>query len=142
MVGHGARGKDRMILSELTRKWLDTPYEKTSCLKFVHSFLEEATGRSLPDSFEELSIRNFYGYWRADPRAAEIKLCEAVRHYTQPSNPKIPKLLDVLVVRVKDDGLTPAVYVGNGNAIACFIKTGVTVFNLDENNKAIIAGAV
>ena len=131
-----------MRLSELTRKWLDTPYHQVSCIRFVHDFLEEATGRDVPDSFDGLTIDNFFNPWRSDPAAVEQKMCDAVRAYTTPSDPEMPHLLDLLVVKIKDAGLTPAVYVGNGNAIACFIRDGVAVFNLDDNNRAILAGSI
>ncbi len=132
----------KVPLCEITRKWLDVPYGETTCIGFVHDFLEEATGKQVPDSFGELTIENHFEKWRADKAGTEQALCEAVVAYTQPADPNYPRLLDLLVVRIKDGGLTPAVYVGGGNAIACFIKVGVTVFNLDENNQAILAGSI
>ncbi len=131
-----------MRLSELTRKWLDTPYGETNCIGFCHDFLEEATGRDVPDTFGDLTIENHYQRWREDKAGTEAKLVEAVKAYTKPQHPDRPQLLDLLVVEIRDAGLTPAVYVGNGNAIACFIKTGVTVFNLDKNNRIVVAGSV
>ncbi len=128
-------------LCEITRKWLDTPHVKISCIAFVHDFLEEALGVEIPDEWGDLTIANHHAEWVKDPAAVEHKMCEAVKAYTIESNPKYPKLLDLLVVEIKDHGLIPAVYIGGGNAIASFIEGGVQVFNLDKNNKPILAGS-
>lgn len=130
-----------MRLAELTQKWLDTPYAEVSCIGFAHAFLSEATGKAIPDAFEDFSIDNYYDRWREDPRAVEEVMCNAVRAYTAPSNPKFPHLLDLLVVQIRGGGMTPAVYVGKGNAIASFIQRGVCVFGLDNNNQVVIAGS-
>lgn len=130
-----------MSMADLTRKWLDTPWRDVSCIAFVHAFIEEGTGKTLPSRYGNLTIDNHFEYWRQNPGKVERALCEAVEVYTRYSDPKHPKLFDMLVVRIKNHGLIPAVYVGKGCAMASFIITGVQVFALDENNKAILAGA-
>ncbi len=129
-------------LSELTRRWIGTPYEGLTCLSFARQFLAEATGKPIPDDFDGLSLDEHYQRWRVEPRAAERVLCDAVIELTELSNPARPRVLDLLVVDVRGRGLTPAVYVGNGNAIAAFIRPGVQVFNLDKNNRVILAGSI
>ena len=129
-------------LCDLTRKWTGTPYGETDCINFVHDFLSEALGRPVPDSWGDLNTVNYLNRWRQNRQEVEQQLCQAVQAHTTASDPKHPKLLDLLVVEIRNDCLTPAVYVGNGNAITCFIKSGVRVFNLDKHNRAIISGTL
>jgi hypothetical protein len=131
-----------MKLSELTKEWIGTPFAEISCIGFAHDFLEEATGETIPDTFGELSVDNYREAWRKDPAEVEAKMLEAIKACTFEHNIRFPKLLDLLVIEIKGHGLIPAVYVGNGNAIACFIKTGVTVFNIDAYNRIVWAGGI
>ena len=129
-----------MKMAQLTRKWLDTPHSEIGCIDFVRAFIFEGTGKYLPKSYGMLSVDNYMEHWRRDQVYVERELCQALLDYGTPSDPAHPKLFDMLIVRIKDAGLTPAVYVGKGCAIASFIETGVTVFALDDNNTVALAG--
>jgi hypothetical protein len=46
---------------------------------------------------------------------------------------------DLVIVKHMNGGHFPAVYIGNGQAMASFIKAGVRTFALKNNNTVVMA---
>lgn len=127
-----------MNLSRLTADYVDRPFGEHSCMGLLHS-MYTALGADVPDQWEDLTLSNYMAAFKKDPRGTQIRMIKLMRSLGKRSSVQFPNLFDLLVVVQKGPGFFPAMYVGRGQAIASFLKTGVTVFGLDKHNRPIVA---
>jgi len=130
--------------AEITAKYIDKPFKQYTCMGFLYAFYTEL-GVSVPDQFEDLTLENYMEKYRMDPRGIQIRMLKLIRSLGKPSRATLPHLGDLLVVsqnttkQTIPPGFFPAVYVGKNQALAGFLRTGVSTFSLDRNNRAIVA---
>ena len=134
MVGPGAR----MTFSEMVSRKLDKPYSKGSvgeasfdCLGLVLSSCWER-GMYCPDHFKDWNLSNYAEYYTKDLKAAIGTCIEFFDSFMERVSGKVAG--DVMLVTQPNGTRYVAIYAGNGQAISCFIKTGVQTFQLDEGN--------
>jgi len=109
------------------------------CLDACHA-IAKALGKNVPDEYRGYDLTSYVGLYQTDRQKANEMLLELMDHigHEIPVNRKIAG--DALIVKHGITGdLFPAIYVGGGNAVTAFEKTGVTVFRLDELNVPIKA---
>jgi len=131
--------------AEITAKYIDKPFKQYTCMGFLYAFYTEL-GVSVPDRFEDLTLKNYMEKYRIDPRGIQIKMLKLIRSLGKASKATLPHLGDMLVIsqnttkkNVIPPGLFPAVYVGKGQAMTSYLRTGITTFAIDRNNRAIVA---
>ena len=131
--------------AEITGKYINKSFKEYSCMGFLYAFYTEL-GVFVPNSFEDLTLDNYASSYKKDPRETQIRMLKLIRSLGKPSKATLPHLADLLVIAqnttrkgVIKPGLFPAVYVGKGQAISSFIGAGVTTFELDKNQRPIVA---
>lgn len=128
-----------MKLAEITRKYINQPYDEYGCVELVVAVMADM-GYALPGEIDGINVKNYKDLVTADIKKAQITLLKTFRKIGRPTSTKYPWIGDLLVVYQKHrQGLFPAVSVGNGQAMASFIRYGVQVFRLDRLNLPIMA---
>lgn len=120
----GARGKDGMI----------------GCLDLVHDILRKR-GKKVPDEWRGLTIEN-YGEWaEANPEKVKDMLLDLAKEVGT-EVPLAAKLAGDVLIMQQGERFFPAIYIGNGHAIASFLEKGVACFRIDEKQRAVSAWRV
>lgn len=128
-----------MNLSKITAKYIGRTFEDYGCIELIVSFMNDI-GTPLPDEVNGITVENYNDLVEADIRAAHITMLKTFRKIGEPASAKYPAIGDLLVIfQRRHGGMFPAVSVGQGNAIASFIKKGVMVFKTDKWNFPIMA---
>jgi len=130
-----------MNLSAITKKYINKPFAEYGCIELVVAVLAEM-GRPLPDAVDGIDAVNYRDLVASDIKKAQFEMLRTFRKIGTSSSTKYPGIGDLLVVMQAGCALFPAVAVGNGQALASFIRRGVCVFSLDEYNRAVMARRV
>jgi hypothetical protein len=125
-----------MKLSTVTSKYLGRP--DMGCLDLCVALLRDL-GFDMPDEVDGLGIANYKPLAERNMRLAESRLLSRMWRVGQPGSTRYPSLGDLLAVFLpKSGGVFPAVCLGSGQAIASFIRPGVSVFRLDDANRVLL----
>jgi hypothetical protein len=144
-VGKGAEMTKRTF-ADIIGEFIGQPFRAGGCGQGGYGCLDachaiaRALGKNVPDEFRGYDLASYVELYQTDRKKANEMLLELLDHIGReiPVNKKIAG--DALVVRHGITGnLFPAIYVGGGNAITAFEKTGITVFRLDDMNVPIKA---
>lgn len=134
--------------AEITQSYISRPFRECSCIGMLHQIYREM-GITLPTTYDGMTIENYMDHYRDDPRGTQIKLLALIRSLGEQSSATLPHMFDLLVIaqntnrkNVVKPGFFPAIYVGQGNAMASFLGSGVLKFQLDHNQRAIVARRV
>jgi hypothetical protein len=125
-----------MRLSETTAKYLGRP--DMGCLDLC-VFLLRDLGFDMPDAVDGLGVANYRELAAHSMRLAESRLLSRMWYIGSAGSTHYPRLGDFIAVFLpRSGGVFPAVCLGSGHAIASFIRTGVSVFKLDKENRVLI----
>lgn len=134
-----------MMFAKRVTQYLGRPFRKGGksqegydCLGFVSTFLKDM-GKNFPFEHGEWNLDNYSDFYTTDIEAAEAYMCEAFHTIGNEVKPERALAGDLIVVRHQNGRLFPAIYCGNGNAIASFLRAGVRVFALKDGNKIVLA---
>lgn len=131
-----------MKLAQVMKRYINRPFVEYGCLELVVSVLRDL-GRELPPEVDGINLDNYHDLVAQNIRVAQVAMLRIFRKIGRSSNAKYPHIADLLVVLQKTrGGLFPAVYVGNGMALASFSRKGVCVFELNQYNLAVLARTV
>jgi hypothetical protein len=135
-------------LQEWTAQYVGKPFRKITCMGLIDIYLRDL-GMIPPKEFEGLTLDNFMTEYRKNPYPVQLTMMRLIRSLGKHVPAAFPKIGDLLVISqrlrrkfVVPPGFFCGIYVGHGMAISSFIRSGVTVFNLDNNQKAIVARRV
>ena len=128
-------------MSEITTKYIGLPFSECGCIDFVYRFLRDC-GADIPKSFESVSVDTYMELVHKNKKLAEATMVRAFKTI----GTKIPvnnsKTGDLLIIMQPNKTMYPAIYIGGGDAMASFIRIGVSVFGLSEKDKPIMARRV
>ena len=124
-------------LAGVSAKYIGKPYEQYGCLELVYHLLKDLQ-LPVPDTIGSWSVDNYRGLVDADIKKAQRIMIRAFKKIGQRGSTQYPTVGNLLVVFQKPDIFFPAVYTGNGQAMASFIKKGIVVFGLDELNRVVM----
>jgi len=128
-----------MNLAMVTSKYIGKPFHEYGCIELVVNLMRDI-GKPLPDEIDGINVKNYNDLVNEDIKKAQIIMLKAFRKIGKSANTKYPATGDLLVIFQKHKwGMFPAVYMGNGMAVASFIRRGVQAFNLDKWNRPIMA---
>ena len=131
-----------MKLAAVTAKYIGKQYKEYGCIERVDNFMRDI-GRPLPPEINGINAVNYIDLVRADIKNAQYTMIRTFRKIGVPASTKYPAIGDLLVVwQPVWHGIFPAVAVGNGQAIASFIRKGVILFQLNRLNLPIMARRV
>ena len=131
-----------MNLSNVTKKYIGQPFAHYGCIELIVAIMADI-GKPLPDQMDGINVSNYNELVHKNIKLAQVTMLKAFRKIGKPVSPKYPGIGDLLVVlQKKNGGLFPAVAMGNGTAIASFIRDGVCLFCLDAYNLPIMARRV
>lgn len=132
--------KPNFSMAEITRKYIGKPFVECSCLKFPYLFYLDCGVDSIQTEFGEWNIDNYMELFRVNKRLAFAEMVKAFKQIGSPTPINDLKIADLLVVyQPSNKGMFPAVYCGGYQAMASFLKTGVSMFQLDKGNKPVMA---
>lgn len=109
-------------------------FNECGCIQLIHSWYADL-GIKLPDSFEGLTLSNYFEFWERDKKAAIAKMLYYFNSLGEEST--ILGCHDLIAVKEKGNTYA-AVYLGNGMAITSNINSGVRVFHLGRYHKVIL----
>ena len=125
-------------LADITAKYIGRPFTDYGCAEFVYQFLDDL-GLDPPRGADGLTVDNYKAMVDEDIKAAQRKMLKSFRLIGRKSNNQYPHIGDLLIIEQDNDVFFPAVYVGAGQAIASFIRQGISVFRIDSKNRVILA---
>ena len=125
-------------LAATTAKYLGKTHEQYGCLELAYHLLKDL-GLPVPEAVGDWSVKNYKSLVDADIKRAQREMIRAFKRIGAPASTKYPALGSLLVVFQRPDVFFPAVYTGNGQAMASFIKKGVVVFRLNDLNRVVMA---
>jgi hypothetical protein len=112
------------------------------CLGLVYDFLTKK-GNNIPDSFDGLTKENYYVLFNTNKLAAIKKMFEYFDLFAERINIHERMAGDIVMVQKETEDKTfPAIYVGNGNILACYYDCGVKVLACREPFKVVRAWRV
>lgn len=128
-----------MNLAKITARYVGRPFAEYGCLELVVSVLRDL-GKDMPKEIDGITLANYRALVDANISHAQGVMLNAFRKIGKPASTRYPYIGDLLVVSQRHrNGSFPAVALGNNLAIASFIRKGVCVFELDNNNLPIMA---
>ncbi len=141
------RSPGKKTFAEIMLSYLGKPYARGAmgpaaydCIGFVYAFLRDTgKGACFPHEFEDYSLETYPDLYERDREAAEQLMLRAFRTIGSEISPQAALAGDLLIVQHQNGGLFPAIYAGNSMGYASFLRAGVRAFNLDRDNKAIMA---
>lgn len=95
----------------------------------------QTRGLDFPERFDKWNKENYYELYRINPKKAYKLMITFFDSFAKRIDVNRIVAGDLIIVKQIDELLFPAVYVGAGNAITSFIKTGVNIFHLDKVNQ-------
>jgi len=125
-----------MKLATVTSSYLGRP--DMGCLDLCVALLTDL-GFEMPDAVDGLGVANYRELAHRSMRLAESRLLSRMWRVGRPGSARYPHLGDFIAVFLPaSGGVFPAVALGGGQAIASFIRTGVSVFRLDTANRVLL----
>lgn len=125
-------------LAAVTAGYIDRPYSEYGCVDLVWHVLQDL-GTPMPPAVDGWSLANYRELVARDIRAAQNVMVDVFNKIGRPGNPCFPAIGNLVVIEQPGGVRFPAVYVGSETALASFIRKGVKVFKIDDNQKVILA---
>ena len=101
------------------------------CMGLVYAYCRD-TNRPIPDSFGEIDVQNYAEFYANDRVMVEKALCDYFGTIGKAVGVKSIIAGDLLVMEIKDVGLFPAIYCGNGKFMTSYIDGGVRVYEFSD----------
>jgi len=94
---------------------------------------------NFPEEFGKWNIENYRELYKNGSKEYVPVMIDFFDSFAKRVNVNRIVTGDLLLIRQIDDTKFPAIYTGSRNAITSFIRTGVSVFHLDDFNRADMA---
>jgi cell wall-associated NlpC family hydrolase len=145
MVGKNTKS---LIFHELMTQYKGKPYsvngygpDSYGCFGLVYAYLKDC-GVKVPTSCWTIrgtwTIENYGSLIRQDLKYAESVMDAIYDVIGEPAPVSSPLAGDILICRNEvTKGTFPAIYVGNGNALAAILNDKVRVFGIDRHNTIV-----
>lgn len=127
-----------MKLGAVTAKYVGKTFAEVGCLELCYRVLREM-GKPVPAGVGPWGVENYAGLVARSIRSAQRVMLASFWQVGRGVPVRAAAPGDLLAVLQKGPVVFPAVHVGRGLAIASFIRRGVEVFRLDEENRAVMA---
>jgi len=116
-------------LSEITGMFVGKPFSECGCIDFVYRFYKEC-GVNVPGSIGAVTIENYMVLVHKNKKLAEATMIKVFKTIGTKVDFRDVRTGDLLVVMQPNKTMYPAVYLGDGGAMASFIRIGVSAFQL------------
>jgi cell wall-associated NlpC family hydrolase len=128
------------MFAKVVGKYLNKPFKRgghhikdgLDCYGFCFAVMREM-GKTIPRKFGEWTLDNYYKLYISDVEEAERILFEAFDTIGEAVPPIKVIAGDLCIIRHQNGRHFPAIYIGNGNAMASFLDAGVRAFGLKNN---------
>lgn len=97
------------------------------CMGLIHAYLTELGRENVPDSFQGITLETYTDFYKADPVRGFEVLLKVFDILGEPVLNNSPVAGDLVVIRIESGALFPAIYAGNGNALAAIERAGVKI---------------
>ena len=128
-------------MAQISARYIGQSFEAYGCLEFVVAFLKDLGWRP-PTEIDGWSLSNYRDLVEDDIKQAQDVMVQIFKGLGRPASIDYPESGSLLVVQQPSGVLFPAVCTGFGMALASFIRTGICMFELDKQNKPVVARRV